>query len=108
MSARSSPRSNRFHDLLCERVAGMVLDDSGWIDRAREVLESERYRSAYEDAWRHILEAGQLATVAVLTSRSPAADPLKTDTPFALLGMISDQERIRLLEDADAPASNPG
>lgn len=111
MPEGSSPRSNRFHDLLCERVAEMVLEDPGWIDRAREIVESDRYRSAYEDAWRHILEAGQLAVVAVLTSRSPAADPLKTDTPFALLGMVSEEERLELLKQAEGRpgrVSGPG
>lgn len=86
----------------------MVLEDPSWIDEAKAALESDRYRSAYEDAWRHILEAGQLATVAVLTSRSPAADPLKTDTPFAFLGMVSEEERLELLDQAEESPPRTG
>lgn len=94
--------SRRLSDLLAERIAELVQEDPGLLDRALEVMDSDRYRSDYEQAWRHIVAAGVTAVVAVLTSTHPDSSALKSDSPFALLGLIDTDERRRLVERAHA------
>lgn len=98
--ARSA--GQRFVDLLCERTAALVADDPSLLDAAREVLPRLEGRSAWADTWRVLLDAGPVAVIAVLTSASPEATALKTDSPFALLGLVSDEERRDLLEASRA------
>ncbi len=96
---RAMPRrtaSHRLSDLLAERIAELVQEDPGLLDRALEVMDSDRYRSDYEQAWRHIVAAGVPAVVAVLTSTHPDSSALKSDSPFALLGLVDTDERRRL------------
>lgn len=92
----------RFVDLVCEEVAERIMQDPGLIDRARDVLPRLEGRSACVGTWRSLLDAGPVAVAAVLTSTSPEAAALKTDSPFALLGLLSDEDRLLLLELAHA------
>lgn len=94
--------SQRLSDLLAERIADLVQEDPGLLDRALEVMDSDRYRSDYEQVWRHIIAAGVPAVVAVLTSTHPDSSALKSDSPFALLGLVDTDERRQLVERAYA------
>jgi hypothetical protein len=46
------------------------------------------------------LTAGPTAVVAVLTSRDPEARGLKADDPFARLGLVDEDTRLALVQDA--------
>lgn len=92
----------RFVDLACERLAELVADDPSLIEEARRVLPRLEERSSWASTWRTLLDAGPVVVIAVLTSTSPEATPLKTDTPFALLGLLADEEREELLRVAHA------
>ncbi|MEX1164321.1 MAG: helix-turn-helix transcriptional regulator [Nitriliruptor sp.] len=96
------PAGQRFVDLLCERIAELVVADPALLDRAREVLPRLEGRSSWAGTWATLLDAGPVVVVAVLTSTSPEASALKTDSPFALLDLISGEERLRLLEQTHA------
>jgi hypothetical protein len=91
-------RNELFVDLMCERLAGIVLDDPSVLDRGREVLQS--IDSAWVDVWRSLLNLGPVPVAAILTSPHPAARPLKADTPFAVLGLIDLAERREILDRA--------
>lgn len=91
-------RNELFVDLMCERLAEAVLNDPGQLARARDVLE--QMDSAWAGAWRDLLDAGVAPVVAVLTSPHPAARPLKADTPFAVMGLMHEEERQDLLRRA--------
>lgn len=95
----------RFVDLLCEQIAGRIADDPALLERAREVLPRLEARSAWAGTWAALLDVGPVAVIAVLTSTSPEAIALKTDSPFALLGLVSEPERLRLLQLAHAHAA---
>lgn len=92
----------RFVDLLCEHVAERVAEDPDLLEAARAALTRLEGRSPWAATWSHVLDAGPVAVIAVLTSTSPEAAALKTDSPFALLGIVPEDERLRLLELADA------
>ena len=94
--------SERFVHLLCEQIAELIIADPALLDRARDMLPRLEGRSAWVSAWRALLDIGPVPVIAVLTSTSPEATALKTDSPFALLGLISEAERLRLLERARA------
>ena len=98
--ARST--SARFVDALCAHQAQAILDDPALMARARDELARLEGRSASHDMWKALLDAGPIACVAVLTSTSEAARPLKTDSPFAYVVDLPDGERQRLLEGARA------
>lgn len=91
-------RNELFVDLMCDRLADAVLDDAGLLAGAREVVDE--LDSAWAEVWRLLLDAGAVAVAAVLTSTHPAARPLKADAPFAVMGIIEQDERIQLLERA--------
>ena len=93
--------SHRFADMMCQVLADRVLEDPSLVDRARTVLDG-RESSTYTDAWRSLLDAGPDAVVAVLTSDRPSARGLKSDNPFAELGVVDEPTRSRLLEAAHA------
>jgi transcriptional regulator with XRE-family HTH domain len=95
---RARSAGQRFVDLSCERMAELVVADPALVDRAREALPQLEARFSWAGTWAKLLDAGSVAVVAVLTSSSPEAAALKTDSPFALLGLISEDERLRLLE----------
>lgn len=92
--------STRFHDLMCDRWAQMVVDDPSILESARLALDG--MSGDHTDAWRHLLDAGADAVVAVLTSRHPAASALKSDAPFGRMGLIGQDERQEMLERAYA------
>lgn len=50
--------------------------------------------------WRKLLDAGAAAVVAVLTSHDPDVRGLKANTPFARLGLIDEDIRLSLLDQA--------
>lgn len=98
--ARSA--SARFVDALCAYQAQAILDDPALMAGAREELSRLEGRSASYLMWKALLDAGPVACVAVLTSISEAARPLKADSPFAYVVDLPDGERQRLLEGARA------
>lgn len=91
-------RNELFVDLVCDRLAHAVLSDPRLLAPAREVVD--KLNSAWAGVWHVLLDAGPMAVAAVLTSTHPAARPLKADTPFAVMGIVEDDERTRLLERA--------
>lgn len=91
-------RNELFIDFMCERLADAVLEDPRLLGHAREVLD--KLDSAWADIWHLLVAAGPAAVAGVLTSTHPAARPLKADTPFAVMGVIEDDERTRLLQRA--------
>lgn len=91
-------RNELFVDLMCERLADILLDDPRILTRAKEAVAE--LDSAWGDVWRSLLNLGPVAVSAVLTSPHPAARPLKADTPLAVLGLINEDERRRLLDRA--------
>lgn len=91
-------RNEVFVDLVCERLAGIVLDDPSILARGREALTD--LDSAWADVWRSLLDLGPVVVAAVLMSPHPAARTLKADTPLAVLGLIDEGERRRLLDRA--------
>jgi len=98
--ARST--SARFVDALCAHQAQAILDDPALVTCARDELPRLEGRSASYETWKALLDAGPVACVAVLTSTSEAARPLKADSPFAYVVDLPDTERQRLLEGARA------
>lgn len=92
--------SNRFHDLMCERWALMVLEDPSLLGQAESALEG--MAGDHTDVWRQILRAGPDAVVAVLTTAHPAASALKSDAPFGRMRLIAEEERRTLLRAAYA------
>lgn len=94
--------SARFVDALCEHQAQAILDDPELVRRAQDELARLEGRSASHEIWGALLDAGALACIAVLTSASETARPLKADTPFAYVVELSDTERQQLLESAYA------
>lgn len=92
--------SNRFHDLMCERWAQLVLEDPSLLAQAESVLDG--MAGDHVDAWRYLLRAGTDAVVAVLTSPHPAASALKSDAPFGRMRLIAEEERQQLLRAAYA------
>jgi transcriptional regulator with XRE-family HTH domain len=95
----SSTGSTRYVDLLCDALADHVRDTPAVIDRARAELDRMRPNDNVR-AWQSILDAGPSAVVAVLTSRDPDARGLKADNPFARLGLIDEDTRLQLLDQA--------
>lgn len=98
--ARST--SARFIDALCEHQAQAILNDPGLVARARDEMPRLEGRSASYEVWRVLLDAGPLACIAVLTSTSETARPLKADSPFAYVVDLPADARQRLLEGARA------
>jgi transcriptional regulator with XRE-family HTH domain len=94
--------NQRFVDLLCHEIAARIAQEPELIERAREELPRLAGRSSWADVWTALLDAGPVAVIAVLTSTSPEATALKTDSPFALLGLVSESDRLQLLEIAHA------
>lgn len=95
----SSTGSARYVDRFCDVLADHVRDDPSVVDRARTVLERMRHNDNVR-AWQLILDAGPSAVVAVLTSRDPDARGLKADNPFAPLGLVDEDTRLALLDQA--------
>jgi transcriptional regulator with XRE-family HTH domain len=96
---RSSGRSHRYMDLLCDVLADRIRQDPDLLEHAR----SELRRMAANDnvrSWKALLEAGPTAVIAVLTSRDPDVRGLKADNPFARLGLIDEGARLALVDQA--------
>lgn len=92
--------SNRYHDLMCERWAQLVLEDPSLLAQAESALDG--MAGDHTTAWRHLLRAGPDAVVAVLTSPHPAASALKSDAPFGRMQLITEEDRQVLLRAAYA------
>ena len=87
-------RNQLFVDLMCERFASEVAQAPNLIGRAREVLAEQE--TAWREAWLQLLDAGPAAVVGVLTSKDPAVRGLKSDAPFAVMSLVSTEERRRI------------
>lgn len=98
-------RSAQIRDLLCARIAEEVALDPVWLDRAAAHIASDRYTSGYEDVWRMLIATGPAAVIEVLTSTSADADPVKSGNPFAVLGIVSERERLAIVDWVYAVAS---
>lgn len=90
---------SRYVDLLCDALAERVRRDPGVLDAARDVLESMP-DSDNTRAWEALLDAGPDAVVAVLSSRAPDARGLKADNPLARLGLVDEDTRLELVDQA--------
>lgn len=97
-------RSAQIKDLLCVRIAEEIARNPAWLERAATHLASDRYTSSYEDVWRMLIAAGPAAVIAALTSPSADADPIKSDNPFAVLGIVSERDRIAIVNQVYAVA----
>lgn len=95
-------RNERFVDLLSERLAERILREPALVEAAREMLARLRGRSSWAATWESLLDAGPVACAAVLTSTNPDVRSLKADNPFALLNLVTHQERADMLEVARA------
>lgn len=95
----SGTRSNRYVDLLCDALADRVRADPQVLGLADAELDRRRPNENAR-AWRSVLEAGPAAVIAALTSRDPDARGLKADNPFARLGLVDEDTRLGLLEQA--------
>jgi transcriptional regulator with XRE-family HTH domain len=93
--------NDRYVDSYWDALAEHLRRDSDLLDQARGELDRMR-PSLNVDAWRWLLGAGPNAVVAVLTSRDPDARGLKADNPFARLGLIDEDTRLALAQDAHA------
>jgi transcriptional regulator with XRE-family HTH domain len=93
--------NDRYVDRYCDALAEHLRRDAAALEQARGELDRMR-PSRNVDAWRSLLEAGPNAVVAVLTSRDPDARGLKADNPFARLGLIDEDTRLGLVQDAHA------
>ncbi len=96
---RFSGHSDRYVDLLCDVLAERVRQDLGLQEQARRELDrmptSDNVRS-----WRALLEAGPAAVIAVLTSRDPDVRGLKADNPLARLGLVDEDTRLAMVDQA--------
>lgn len=86
-------------DLYCDALADHVRADPAVLARARQELDRARPNDNVR-VWRTLLDAGPAAVVAVLTSRDPDVRGLKADNPFARLGLIDEDIRLALLDQA--------
>lgn len=93
-------RNERFVDLMCERLAAVVLDRPELIEEARSVLVQNKGRSSWTHVWEGLLDAGPIAVAAVLTSADPSVRSLRADNPFAVMGLITFDERDDILRRA--------
>jgi transcriptional regulator with XRE-family HTH domain len=93
--------NDRYVDRYCDALAEHVRRDAAVLEQARGELDRMR-PSRNVDAWRSLLGAGPAAVVAVLTSRDPDVRGLKADNPFARLGLIDEDTRLALVQDAHA------
>ena len=96
------PAADRFRDLLAAAIAEKIAADPVLLEQAAAVMEGGVWRSDYAEQWRALIAAGPEAVVGVLTSMHPETLPLKMDSPFALLGLVDEEERRRLLVAAYA------
>jgi transcriptional regulator with XRE-family HTH domain len=93
--------NSRYIDSYCEALAQRVRRDPTVLDRAARELD-RMSPSSNVDTWRSLLAAGPAAVIAVLTSRDPDARTLKADNPFARLGLIDEDARLALVQQAHA------
>jgi hypothetical protein len=97
----ASTANDRYVDSYCDALAEHLRRDPDLLEQARGQLD--RMRSSLNvEAWRWLLGAGPNAVVAVLTSRDPDARCLKPDNPFARLGLVDEDTRLALVQDAHA------
>jgi excisionase family DNA binding protein len=84
-------------------AAKLVADPAGIIERAKERLQ--RLRSSHSDGrsdvwfdrWQVALDAGPDAVLAIMTGRSDQAATMRSTSPFSGLGLLTDEERERVL-----------
>ncbi len=93
--------NDRYVDSYCDALAEHLRRDAAVLEQAREELDQMR-PGANVEAWRWLLRAGPTAVVAVLVSRDPDVRGLKADNPFARLGLIDEDTRLALVQDAHA------
>ena len=94
--------NDRSVDSSCDALAEHLRRDPDLLEQARGQLDRMR-PSLNVDAWRWLLGAGPNAVVAVLTSRDPDARGLKADNRFGRLGLVDEDIRLALVQDACAP-----
>ena len=95
----STTGNARYVDLYCDALAELIRDDPTVLEPATAELDRMRPNDNVR-AWRRLLDAGPAAVVAVLTSRDPDVHGLKADNPFARLGLIDEDTRLSLLDQA--------
>jgi hypothetical protein len=95
----SATRNDRYVDMYCDEVADLVRRDPALLERGAKELRRMRTSDNVE-VWRHLVRAGPSAVIAVLTSRDPEARGLKADNPFARLGVVDEETRLELLDQA--------
>lgn len=94
--------------LLAHAIAGRIAEDpEGARALARENLRRMRESSSRGAArvwmreWERLLEGPLTELLTVLTSPSPRSRELRQNSPFA--GVLSEEERRRVLEAANSP-----
>lgn len=92
---------SRYVDLSCDAIADRVRQDPEVLEDARVELR-RMPASDNTRAWRALLDAGPDAVVAVLTSRDPDVRGLKADNPLARLGLVAEETRLELVDQAHA------
>jgi len=95
----STTGNARYIDLYCDALADHVRNDPTVLEPAKVKLDRMR-PSDNVRVWRKLLDAGPSAVVAVLTSRDPDVRGLKADNPFARLGLIDEDIRLSLVDQA--------
>lgn len=93
--------NSRYIDSFCEALAQQVRRDPAVLDQAERELD-RMPPSSNVLAWRSLLAVGPTAVIAVLTSRDPDARALKADNPFARLGLVDEDARLALVQQAHA------
>jgi transcriptional regulator with XRE-family HTH domain len=93
--------NSRYIDSFCQALAQHVRRDPAVLDQATRELD-RMPPSSNVDAWRSVLAAGPTAVIAVLTSQDPDARTLKADNPFARLGLVNEETRLALVQQAHA------
>lgn len=92
------PRAERFGRLLSAHIAQLVRDGPSLIDDALDAVRSGRMGGSYVDEWERILLAGPAAVVAILESADDAVQPLQSDDPFSMLGIVAVEDRAQMIE----------
>jgi excisionase family DNA binding protein len=89
-------------------AAKLVQDPNGVIERAKQRLERLRHShndgssERYLDAWQAALDAGPDAVLEIMLDRGERGQAMRSASPLSGLGLLSDDERVRVRTSARA------
>jgi hypothetical protein len=91
--------SNRIKRRLAGLVADAVDADPTLLDDARDRLRDQLAGSMYRARWEQLIDAGVEAVTAALRGQPTYDDGLLSDNPFALLGLIDEDVRLKIIAE---------